>query len=217
MKHPLFIAIKFSHCARLLFNTKQLSPGITLNELINSLQRKIAKDHYSRHQNKNQAKPEDKMFILQVMAESDNSRSKKIAESIDALECNSLAIIYGNNPLPSFFENFSSLGNMGTVYKEEFSQLFITTRSIFDVDLSEEEEEEEPFSEAERKEAEEDKSESEKESSYPSYNIENKKKISISGPEKKVQHLEQPGVVPSPKVVESQAKKSFTEMTPKNI
>lgn len=76
------------------------------------------------------------MFIMQIVTSNDMAKNKKVAESLDALECNSLSIIFTTDEVPSFFENFSSLGNMAAVYKEEYSQLYITTRSIFDVELS---------------------------------------------------------------------------------
>lgn len=72
------------------------------------------------------------MFVLQIMVTNDESKRKKVCESIDPVECSSLGIVYGSDELPSHFENFSSLGNMSTVYKDEYSQLYITTRSIFD-------------------------------------------------------------------------------------
>lgn len=77
------------------------------------------------------------MFILQIVPSNDSMKNKKVAESIDPVECSSLGIVYNGDPLPSFFENFSTLGNMASVYKDEYSQLYITTRSIFDAEVSE--------------------------------------------------------------------------------
>jgi hypothetical protein len=48
-----------------------------------------------------------------------------------------LGIVYSDDELPPYFENFSNLGNMAAVYKDEYSQLYITTRSIFDAEVSE--------------------------------------------------------------------------------
>lgn len=77
------------------------------------------------------------MFVLQIIPASDSLKSKKVAESMDPVECNSLGIIYTGDELPSFFQNFNTLGNMAAVYKDEYSQLYITTRSIFDAEVSE--------------------------------------------------------------------------------
>lgn len=58
------------------------------------------------------------MFILQIAPSGDSLKSKKIAESIDPVECNSLGIVYSEDELPPFFDNFSTLGNMASVYKD---------------------------------------------------------------------------------------------------
>jgi hypothetical protein len=79
----LFIAIKFSQCAKLFYNTNQTGKEVTLNEVVNALQRKISKDHFSRHATKSSTKAEDKMFVLQIFSANDESKRKKIFESID--------------------------------------------------------------------------------------------------------------------------------------
>ena len=68
---------------------------------------------------------------------------------------------------------------MAAIYKDEYSQLYITTRSIFDAEVSEGDSSE-PESDEEKKQesaSNEEKSQSEKESSYPEYNIGNNQRV----------------------------------------
>lgn len=109
MKHPLFLAIKFSQCAKLYFNTNLLPKTTPINEMLNVLQKKISKDHTSRRSTKNQTKIDDKMFILTISESADSYKNKKVQESIDPLECSSLGIIYNSDELPPFFENITKM------------------------------------------------------------------------------------------------------------
>jgi len=77
--------------------------------MLNVLQKKISKDHSSRRCGKTQIKNDDKMFLLTVSESSDSYKNKKVQESIDSLECNSLGIIYSAEELPAFFENITSV------------------------------------------------------------------------------------------------------------
>jgi hypothetical protein len=109
VKHPVFLAIKFSACAKLFFNTNLLQRTTPINEMLNALQKKISKDHSSRRGNKGQIKNDDKMFILTVVESSDSYKNKKVQESLESLECNSLGIIYNAEELPAFFENITNV------------------------------------------------------------------------------------------------------------
>lgn len=92
----MFLAIKFSACAKLFFNTNLLPRTTSLNEMLNVLQKKISKDHSSRRCNKTTVKNDDKMFLLTIVESSDSYKNKKVQESIDSLECSSLGIIYNS-------------------------------------------------------------------------------------------------------------------------
>lgn len=81
------------------------------------------------------------MFLLTVSESSDSYKNKKVQESIDSLECNSLGIIYNSEELPAFFENITSVvpadviqGNLANAYRDEYSQLYLIAKSIINVD-----------------------------------------------------------------------------------
>lgn len=45
---------------------------------MNALQRKIAKDHFSRHVSKGNLKPDERMFVLQINVSGDEAKRKKV-------------------------------------------------------------------------------------------------------------------------------------------
>jgi len=97
VKHPLFLALKFSHCVKLYYNTSIL-PGVKSEQLLESLQKKLTKEHCTvKPMNAMGNNLDDKFFILFVEESPDNFKHKKINEAIESLACPSLGIIFNLN------------------------------------------------------------------------------------------------------------------------
>ncbi|EGR27835.1 zinc finger transcription factor sma, putative [Ichthyophthirius multifiliis] len=138
VKHPLFLALKFSQCTKLYYNNTQLDK-LDIDQLLEQLQTKITKDHSNQQKSQSQVKIkiENKPFVLQIQESQDKYRHNKIKEALDQLECPSLELT--NQPIPQQFQerfvditngNQEGIQELINVYKKTYQNLLAIAKSI---------------------------------------------------------------------------------------
>lgn len=132
VKHPLFLAIRFSNCASIYYNTEKMpkdeemaaNPTAYSKEIIENLQKKLLKESQSKNARQDGTfTGNDRLFIFSVKNVNDTLKRKKVMESIETLESQSIAIFYGDEEVSSEFDNMANLGSLAKCYRENYESL----------------------------------------------------------------------------------------------
>ncbi|KAL4453684.1 hypothetical protein ABPG74_009580 [Tetrahymena malaccensis] len=158
VKHPLFLALKFSYCVKLFYNNQILQQNKN-EQLLEQLQKKLTKEHCSNKPlNSTGSTLDDKFFILYVEESPDNFKHKKINEAIESLACPSLGIIFSLNRLPPIFDDITGgtqegVNEMISTYRKCYSNLLAAAKMIRSSEVDDDGEEGESLSEDEEQES----------------------------------------------------------------
>ena len=93
-------------------------------DLLENLQKKLLKESQGKNVRQEEAIPSgDRLFIFSVKNVNDTLKRKKVMESIETLESQSIGIYYGDEEATGEFENMVNLGSLGKIYRENYETL----------------------------------------------------------------------------------------------
>jgi hypothetical protein len=105
VKHPVFLAIKFSNCVKIYYNhklvdaTSHVTPTLPqINQLLENLQTKLLKENKNKQKTDADIHPnlEEKHFLFAVTNLTDSLKRKKVIESIETMQNEFIGITCSN-------------------------------------------------------------------------------------------------------------------------
>lgn len=90
-------------------------------EIIETLQKKLLKESQGKGPRQDGTfSGNDRLFIFSVKIVNDSLKRKKVMESIETLESQSIAIFYGDEQVNKEFKNMTNLGSLAKIYWENY-------------------------------------------------------------------------------------------------
>lgn len=111
------------------YNTEKLSRteeseknnAIYAKDIFENLQKKLLKEGQGKNAKQDGNSPAtDKMFIFCVKNVNDSLKRKKVMESIETLESQSIGIEYDDKEISEYFANLAGLGSLAKMYRENY-------------------------------------------------------------------------------------------------
>jgi hypothetical protein len=131
VKHPVFLALKFSNCVALYYNTKVLNTiqviqkFIQTTELLEQLQTKLLKENKSKQKADVELATnlDEKFFVFVISNLTDSLKRKKVIESIETMQNEFIGIACSTDDLPDCLRSFGAIEAIKKAYKESYDAL----------------------------------------------------------------------------------------------